>query len=101
MTIPIPELIERLRNKARLFLSSAGADPYMKIEDVTEWKAADALESMQARVKEQDKTFTETFDLMQFHLMDSQHYQARVKELEADIVIVRGEKRLVSEFTNE
>ena len=41
------------------------------------------IESLQAKIVEQDKSFTETFDLMQAHLMDSQHYQARAKELES------------------
>ena len=37
------DLVKRLRRKASLFLLSSGADPYMKLEDVLEWKAADEI----------------------------------------------------------
>lgn len=39
-------------------------------------------EKLEEVLKMADNAFTETFDLMQGHLLDSQHFQAKVKELE-------------------
>lgn len=40
------------------------------------------IKELEGKLKKADDVFTETFDLMQGHLLDSQHFQAKVKELE-------------------
>ena len=44
-----------------------------------------SAEGLQEQVAEGDRVFTETFDSMQHHLMDSQLYQKQVKQLQEQV----------------